>query len=104
MPKISFVRKPAKHGKEDYVFTIPRNYLSSGIIKPELKYKITFEPHVETEKEKAYIIKIISGLDEQLALKKIDQALYYQLIDKYNKELKKLEPEEEEEPPVESEE
>ncbi len=96
MPKISFVRKPAKHGKDDFVFTIPRNYISAGIIKPELKYKITLEPHIESEKEKARIIKIISGLDERLALKEINQDTYYQLIEKYNAELRKLEPGEEE--------
>ena len=82
--KISFVRKPAKHGKEDYVFTIPRDYIRKEIIDINQKYKISIEPFRD---EKAHILKIITALEQRLAFGHIDQETYYKLIKKYEDQL-----------------
>jgi len=82
--EISFVRKPAKHGKEDYVFTIPRNLIRMDIIDPNHKYKVSLKRFFD---EKAHILRIINGLDEKLAFGQIDQETYYKLIKKYEEKL-----------------
>lgn len=82
--KISFVRKPAKHGKADYIFTIPRDYIRKELIDPNQKYKINIEPF---RNEKAHILKIISSLEQRLAFGQIDQETYYNLVKKYEEQL-----------------
>jgi hypothetical protein len=89
--KISFVRRPVKHGKmrladdtteQTYVFTIPQNYIRSGLVDPENKYKLTIERFSD---DRPKILKIIAGLDEQLAFGKIDKETWMQLNEKYTK-------------------
>ncbi len=94
--KISFVRRPVKHGKmklvdgseeQTFVFTIPQNYIRSGLIDPENKYKLTIERFSD---DRAKILKIIAGLDEQLAFGKIDKETWMKLNEKYSKQLNEL--------------
>ena len=82
--KISFVRKPVKHGAKDFIFTIPREYMRKEIIDPNLKYRITIEPFRD---EREHVLKIIASLEEKLAFGHIDQDTYYSLIKKYEEKL-----------------
>ena len=86
--KISFVRKPAKHGKEDFVFTIPRHLIKSKLIDPHFKYRITLE---KFSADKSKILKMIETLDEKLIFGAIDQDTYYKLNNKYRLKLEELE-------------
>lgn len=82
--KLSFVRKPVKHGTNDFIFTIPREYMRKELIDPNQKYKISIEPFRD---QKEHILKIIAALEEKLAFGHIDQETYYKLIKKYEEQL-----------------
>lgn len=86
--KISFYRKPAKHGwitskdgskEQTYVFTIPQDYIRSNQIDPEFKYKVTIS---KTEPSKDKLTKLIQDLDEKLTFGVIDMETYIRLSEK----------------------
>jgi len=97
--QIIFIRKPAKHGwitttdeitkektkEQTYVFTIPQNYIRSGMIDTTKKYKIIIQP---IEKSKAIYKNIIDKLEEDFTKNMVPADLYHQLLTKYEEKIK----------------
>jgi len=48
---ITFKKKPAKQGK-DYMFWIPRTFITNGLIKPGTIYEIYLKEVLEKEEKK----------------------------------------------------
>lgn len=44
--EIKWVRSPTKKGghKDDYVLSIPRNYIRTGYVDPDMVYEVTLKP------------------------------------------------------------
>ena len=82
--EISFIRSPAKHGKDDYVFTIPREYLRKGLIDPELKYKITVKIFRD---ERQHVLQLINALEQKFIMGGLEKEEYYRLMHKLEEKL-----------------
>ena len=80
--KITFYRKPAKHGPKDFVFTIPRLYIRTNIIDPNIKYEISLKVFSENRER---IAEKLNNLDDKFVLNEIDPETYYRLRKKYQK-------------------
>ena len=86
--KITFIRKPAKHGwikssdgkkEQTFVFTIPQNYIRSGKIDPDFKYKIELTLQ-KPSKEKTN--ELLQELDQKLTFGVIDMETYVRLTER----------------------
>ena len=84
--EISFVRKPSKHGKitladgskeSTYVFTIPQNYIRSGLINPILKYRVKISKFESIDNK---VNQIKNLLESKVQSMRMDQGLYIELM------------------------
>ena len=97
--QITFIRKPAKHGwittidpdtkekskEQTYVFTIPQNYIRSGMVDTSKKYKILITP---IDKSKKIYENIIDKLEKDYEQDMVPADLYHQLLTKYEEKMK----------------